>query len=148
LHYWRKENPRKRSAQSRRYYQAHKKRIQARNDDRRKERLDYLRAWQREHPNYQSRWQQENSGKCIIYAARRRTRKAKVANTLTQEQIDFEMNIAQTIWPDEELHIHHIVPISKKGNHSWGNIMAIPVSLNHSIGNKLPEEVYRQKELF
>jgi len=83
----------------------------------------------------------------VAREARRRVRKARVANTLTQEQIDFETNIAQAMWPDEELHIHHIVPLSKKGNHSWGNIMVIPATLNLSIGDKLPEEVYQQLEL-
>lgn len=72
---------------------------------------------------------------------------ARVANTLTQEQIDFEMNIARAMWPDEALHVHHIVPISKGGGHAWGNIMVIPALLNLGIGDKLPQEVYKQLSL-
>lgn len=93
------------------------------------------------------RWKQANPEKQAAQAARRRARKARVADTLTQNQIDFETRIAKSMWPSEDLHLHHIVPISKGGNHSWGNIMIIPALLNCSIGDKLPEEIYKQETL-
>lgn len=128
----------------------------------REERLAYHRDWRKRNPEYQQRWyqrnreakliqsrcwEQRNRDKRRIIGLRRRACKAKVANTLTQQQIDFETNIACSMWPDEKLHIHHIVPISKGGGHTWGNIMVIPAVLNQSIGDKLPEEVYQQLEL-
>ncbi len=106
--------------------------------------------WRKDNPKKahasSHRYYQAHPDDWRIRKIRRRARKAQVANTLTQAQIDFETNIAQSMYPDKKLHIHHVVPISKGGNHSWGNIMVIPASLNCSIGDKLPQEVYQQKD--
>lgn len=108
----------------------------------------YQHSWRQKNSKrrraYLHDWYQENPQKRAGYLANYRARKAKVANTLTQEQIDFETNIARAMWPGEDLHIHHIVPISKGGGNTWGNIMVIPATLNLSIQNKLPEEAYKQ----
>jgi len=84
--------------------------------------------------------------KAVAIKARYKARKRGVADTLTSEQLEFERKIGQATYPGEELDLHHIVPLGK-GNHSWGNIIFIPASLNRSIGNKLPREVFEQLTL-
>ena len=96
---------------------------------------------------YKRRWWQENPEKGAALQARLQARKRGVADTLTPEQLDFERKIVEATYPGEELHLHHLVPLGK-GNHSWGNITFIPKGLNCSIGDKLPQEVYQQKEFF
>jgi len=139
---WYKNNREKMRAADRRYRQRHPERRRASRqrwleceDNRKKARLCI------------ARWHQNNPRKKVALNARRRARNRGVANTLTQEQIDFETSIARAMWPDEDLHIHHVIPLSKGGGHAWGNIMVLPASLNLSIGDKLPEEAYKQSAL-
>lgn len=136
----REENPEKVAASMRRWQQKNLEKVVA-----------YNRQWRRENPKkkaaYDRRWQQANPEKVAARGARRRARKKGVANTLTTKQVEYEMNIARAMYPDEELHLHHLVPISKEGNHSWGNVIFVPAWLNARIGDRLPEKVYEQGRL-
>lgn len=108
----------------------------------------FNRRWHARHPNYNQRWEKQNPEKSAARnrreQARRRARMAKVASTLTPQQAEFERRIGEATYPDEKLHMHHLVPISKGGGHTWGNITFIPASLNHGLGNRLPEAAYEQ----
>lgn len=159
---------------SSRYYYRHREKCLATmrryHEEHREEYLAYQRRWQHqwwkknaeiaraisrryywEHHTEQrlrhSQWKKQNRNQCTILENNRRARKLCVPNTLTQEQIDFERTIAQAMWPQEDLHLHHLVPISRGGGHTWGNIIFIPASLNLKIHCKLPQEIYRQLSL-
>lgn len=96
---------------------------------------------------YKRQWRRDNPGKNQTTVNRRRAHKQNVANTLTPKQLEFERKIGEATYLGEELHLHHLVPFSKGGGHTWGNIAFIPSSLNLSIQDKLPEEVYIQMGL-
>lgn len=134
--YWKQNNPEKVAATRRRYREANREEI-----------LAGLHRWQEANPDYYRRYQQENPDKVAAINARRRAHKKVVADSLTLEQIEFERKIGEATYPGEKLHMHHLVPLSRDGGHTWGNIVFIPVSLNLSIGDRLPEEVYEQLAL-
>lgn len=139
------------AAQNRRYRKAHQKEVLAYRQKHREGRAAYNHRWREKNLEYdvarKLSWQKENPEKVAAMNARRNARKRNVVNTATPEQIEFERMISKATYPGEKLELHHPVSFSKGGNHSWGNIMFIPMSLNRSIGNKLPEEVYQQLEL-
>jgi hypothetical protein len=149
---YREENREKISANKRRYYLEHRGKIliqvqQHRQDNREKILVSrHRRYWEnREEILAHNRCRyQKNPEKAIACAAHRRARKRGVASTLTPEQLEFERRIGEATYPGEKLHLHHLVPLGK-GNHSWGNITFIPASFNQSIGDKLPEEIYKQR---
>lgn len=120
---WREGHREQELARMRRWYEAHREEVLIRR------RQDCQR-----HPE-----------KAANMHALRKARKRGVAHTATPENIEFErkMGIA-TYGPGEVLQLHHCIPFSRDGNHSWGNIMFIPAWLNLSIKDKLPREVYRQ----
>jgi len=95
-------------------------------------------------PSYWTQWKRRNRDKVRASTQRRRVHKQSASDTLTPEQIQYELNIGQSMYPNEELALHHVVPISRGGGHTWGNIIFIPSALNSSIGSKLPQEVYKQ----
>lgn len=111
----------------RRYYREHHERCLTRARHYREKNRNKVRALWRRHK------------------ARKKARRRAVANTLTPGQREFEREIGQATYPGKELHLHHVVPTSKGGGHTWGNITFIPALLNISIKDKLPEEVYRQR---
>ena len=121
------------------------------NQEHRKEQAARMRHYYKNCEEYREadlarsrRWTKENHDKKAAHAANRRAREKAVANTLTSERLKFERRIGEATYPGEELHLHHIVPIGRGGGHTWGNIVFIPSSLNLSIRDKLPEEVYKQ----
>lgn len=153
-------------ADSRRYYKENQEERIAYSRHYRKERPDYQRQYYQEHREKKaiqgrhyrekhrkaiatriSRWTQDNPDKVAAKHARRRANKLAVANTLTPEQLEFERAVGEATYPGEKLDLHHIVPFSKGGGHTWGNIIFIPSSLNRSVNDKLPEEVYKQEVL-
>ena len=153
---WQQANPEKMAANKALYREGHKEEIMA--YDRRyrqghqKEISARMRRWRKDHREEIStndrHWRKDHQEKVnILYPACRRARKKGVANTATPENIEFERKIGEAKYPGEKLALHHSISFSKNGNHSWDNIMFIPASLNRSIGNKLPQEVYRQLAL-
>lgn len=106
------------------------------------------RRWQKKNPEKEAtnhrRWRQANLERHATIQALRRARKRGVAHTATPEQIESKRKAGEVMYPGEKLDLHHVVPLSRDGNHSWGNIVFIPLSLNRSIGNKLPQDVYNQ----
>lgn len=142
-------------ARGRSYYHANTETCLERTQAWRENNRDYLKAYDRRAREQNKerrrrslrRWKKQNPEKLAVYDARYRAHKNAVANTLIPEQAEFERKIGEATYPGEKLHLHHIVPISKGGGHTWGNIAFIPVSLNMSIRDKLPEEVYMQMGL-
>lgn len=167
---YREQHRQKRAAYSRRYHHEHREERQTYKYHYRKTHRQEIAAYahryraghQEEHRAENRRWyaehrercgflvrryQQQNPEKVKALKACRRARKRSVANTLTPGQVEFERKIGEVVYPGERLHLHHLVPLSKGGGHSWGNIIFIPASLNMSIKGKLPEEIYRQETL-
>jgi len=124
----------------RRYRQEHREQEIARGIQWQKDNPDRARASAR-------RWYKANPEKAAARDARRRACQRGAIIVLTLEQEAFKRKVGEAIYPGEELDLHHIVPLSRGGGHSWGNIVFISASLNRSISDKLPEEVYRQLDL-
>ena len=78
---------------------------------------------------------------------RRRALKNGAADSLIATQREFERRIGEAQYPGEPLHLHHIVPLSRGGGHTWGNISFVPAPLNIYIGDALPQEIYKQLRL-
>lgn len=97
---------------------------------------------------YQQEWAWKNRKKVLAIAARYRARKCNLADTLTEEQIKQLVAIGMAMYPGEKLHLDHIVPISKGGGTTRANIHAIPARLNMFKSNRLPQEIYKQVQLF
>ena len=143
-----------------------------------RDRRAYYRGWREEHPDYQRsyyeenlekilayaclyrevnrenilafrrRWGKENPDKIVVNSALRRARKHSLPDTLTSGQAEHLFRVAQAIYPGEELQLDHIVPLSKGGGTTLANMHVIPARLNQSKADALPQEVYRQVELF
>lgn len=117
----------------------------------RRRRLLYNREWYRANRNEQlarhREWSSQNPDKIALNQARRRARERQVPETLTPQQAELLFCIGETMYPGKELHLDHIVPISKGGGTTLANMQAIPAALNLFKGDKLPREVYIQEEL-
>ena len=156
MYRWQQAHRKEVAAYNRRYREVHQEKKAAYmcryTEEHREEKAAYDHLWNEAHREeraaYIHRWQQANPEKVAVIHTRRRAHKRGVANTLTQEQIEFERKIGEATYPGEKLHLHHLVPVSKNGGHTWGNIAFIPASLNMGIRGKLPEEVYKQLSLF
>lgn len=146
--HWRTKNLDKVAAINRRWRAKNPDKIAAINQRWRKKNPDYQYDWRQKNPRdrriYMRRWCEENPEKCVANTAHRRALKKGVPNTLTPKQLEFEKKIGEATYPGEKLHLHHLVPFSKGGGHTWGNIMFIPASLNLSIQGRLPEKAYKQ----
>lgn len=137
---WREANREKEQARCRRWREGHPKEDLARHHR-------YYQQHRKEKATHVHRWREANPERVVVFSAHRRAHKLAVADTLTPGQTEFERKIGEATYPGEKLHLHHLIPLSKSGNHSWGNIIFIPASLNSRIGNKLPREVYQQESL-
>lgn len=139
-----------------------------------KEYLAYLARWRQENPDYQRRkvvcaecgrekphhakglcqvcynrlnWKGDSPERQAARNARRLAHKRNVPCTLTSRQLEEEFKIARTLYPGEDLHIHHLIPLSKGGGTTLANIQVIPGALNLAIGDRLPGEIYKQLTL-
>lgn len=138
-------NKKKVLACTQRYYQENKE-----------QHAGWMRTWWRRNKRrlleYRSRmnrrWRQENPGKERALKARRRARETAVPSTLTPVQAERLLDIGRAMYPGEQLHLDHIVPLSKGGGTTLANMRAIPASLNLSKHDKLPEDVYEQQPLW
>ena len=120
--HWRKEHQEKKAASARRYYEAHQEK-------------EIIRS---------RHWRKENPEKAAAQFARRQAHKNATPDTLTPGQIRRLFVIGQAMYPGKNLHLDHIIPLSKGGGTTLANMHAIPSGLNLSKYNKLPEEVYKQ----
>lgn len=93
------------------------------------------------------RWRGGISNNSAIYSARYQGRKRNLPDTLTAEQAEELLAIGQATYPGKELHLDHVVPLSKGGGTTYANMHAIPARLNLSKRDALPREIYRQLEL-
>ena len=78
---------------------------------------------------------------------RRKARKKALPDTLTTEQAEHLLVIGRAVYPGEELHLDHIVPLSRDGGTTLANMHAIPARLNQSKNDALPQEIYKQLTL-
>jgi len=138
---WGENNRDKKAANHRRWQRENRDKVNATN-----------RRWQRDNREKATarvrRWRRENPERATATRARRRAREQMLPDTLTPEQARQLIDIGRTIYPEEELHLDHIVPVSRGGGTTFANMRAIPASLNCSKQDALPEEVYRQEELW
>ena len=141
IYHWQRENPKRVAAINHRYYEKNRKQQAA------SMRQSYEKNREKRLA-YQHCWKQDNPDKVAANKTRRRGCKLAVANTLTVEQLEFERRIGEATYPGEKLHIHHLVPLSKGGGNTWGNILIIPARIHRNIGTRLPEEIYQQLPLF
>jgi len=115
--------------------------------DNRERALENQRRWKAANPDKLREWDQCNPEKVIAKTARYRAHKRGLPNTLTAEQIERLLIIGQAIYPGQELHLDHIIPISKGGGTTLANMHYIPAHLNLSKGDKLPQEILEQLAL-
>lgn len=149
---WRRENPEKEAAVKRRYAKRHPEKVAASKRRWQRENPEKVaastRRWEENNPERvaarQRRYCQANPEKMAAKNARRAARRRNAPCTLTLKQVEEEFAIARSLYPGEDLHIHHLVPLSKGGGTTLANIQVIPRELNLTIGDKLPEEVYTQ----
>jgi 5-methylcytosine-specific restriction endonuclease McrA len=90
-------------------------------------------------------WAKNNPEKKAAKYARREAQKRRLPDTLTIRQAVHLFTIGQAMYPDERLHLDHIVPLSKGGGTTLANMHAIPARLNCSKNDALPQEVYKQE---
>lgn len=147
-HRWYEENKERILAQDRHHYQIHREQQLARRRHYYETHREMERAYCQEHREeraiYRRQWQKNNPEKRAGGFARRQAYKHSLPDTLTPEQAERLLVIGRTMYPGEELHLDHIVPLSKGGGTTWANMHAIPGWLNDSNGDALPREAYCQ----
>jgi len=124
-------------AYKRRYRQEHREQCNA-------SKRRYHKKYRDKEQAYQRRWRRNNPDKRRIYALRRQANKRNLPNTLTNEEARHLLAIGHTMYPGEELHLDHIVPLSRGGGTTYANTHAIPARINCSKQDALPEEAYQQ----
>jgi hypothetical protein len=166
LRRYHEKNREKHLVQMRHYDQEHREEKRAYNHqyylDHQEEGITYTRRYREEHPDHarryredhqeeeiarHRRWAQENPDKCVAKTARRRALKRNLPNTLTPQQAQHLFAIGHAMYPGEELHLDHIVPLDKGGGTTLANMHAIPARLNQSKHDALPQEIYKQGEM-
>jgi len=95
--------------------------------------LQQIRAWNKRNKKNQKR--------------RRRALKAGRPATLSTEDERIILEIGRATFPGEDLHLDEVVPLSKGGGFTRGNVRAIPAWMNIWKSDKLPQEVYEQLAL-
>ena len=164
---WNAANPERRRASERRYYECHPEKVKAkcsryhqkhrekRNDgsriyhwEHREEILTRKRNYHKEHQKeglaYEREYYQKHPERILSKNARRQARKRNLPDTLTAGQAIQLLAIGQATYPGQKLELDHVVPITKGGGTTLANTHYIPMILNRSKGNKLPEELYQQ----
>lgn len=162
MHHWYEETKEKRSAQHkhwleanpdyyRHYYIEHREEGQAarrRNyKAHREERIAAQRRRRKANPDYGRHYRQENPEKDALHHARRKAHKLTVPDTLTRQQIICLLAIGRAVYPGEQLHLDHVVPLSKGGGTTLANTHYIPARLNGSKKDALPQDAYQQLTL-
>ena len=112
----------------------------ARNRDRERERT---RHWAQKNKDkvvgYTLKWQKKNLDKCRNNAAARRARKKEngVFQITDQERKALLAGPCVACGLTENIHIDHIIPISRGGRHSVGNLQSLCASCNISKSDML-----------
>ena len=107
----------------------------ARNRDREKERT---RRWAQENRekvvSYTLKWQKQNLDKCRYNVAARRARQRDngVFTITGREKKALLAQPCAECGSTENIHIDHIIPVSRGGRHSIGNLQALCASCNIS----------------
>jgi len=126
--------------QKRQYYEANKERLLA-------YKRQHYRNHREEYREHNRRWWKNNPEKAAMIRGRRYARSYANPNTLTGEEAKQLLAIGQALYPGQELHLDHIVPLSRGGGTTLANIHAIPAKTNIAKGDTLPGEIYEQLEL-
>lgn len=116
-------------------------------EEHRQERLIYREKWYRANQDYFPRWRKNNPDKIRAQSQQRKAWEQSAYCDLSLDDIEEILAIGHAVYPGEDLHLDHVVPISKGGNTTRANIHAIPARMNQSKGNKLPSEAYGQLAL-
>lgn len=143
---WYQRNRLKRLAQTRAYQQAHKEAYRERSrvydatPSRRAKRNASTRVWRKAHPEANA-----------AYHARRKARlrnpdviseaKSTALIRAWKKQRVFTCYYCQLFFPTRQLHIDHIIPISKGGSHTVGNLCRSCDSCNLKKRDLLVEEI-------
>jgi len=112
----------------------------AQNPEKERERT---RRWAQENPErvvqYSLDWQKRNPDKCRYNSAARRVRKKEngvFAITENEKQMLLS-NPCVECGSNEKIHIDHIIPVSRGGRHSIGNLQTLCASCNMSKSDML-----------
>lgn len=138
-------------ANCRRYYQDHRDKVKIRHLHWREKNPNYSRRWAKENPErvrmLNCRWGRQNPERKAASEARRKARKQNLPNTLTEGERKELFLIGQATYPNQKLHLDHVVPISKGGGTTRANVHYIPAKVNLSKKDKLVAEIYIQLPL-
>lgn len=133
-----KENAEALLSKQRRYREENSKRIRANERRRREENPDKV-------SRSQQRWRKENAPLLAAHAANRRARKAAatIGNPVAIKERVAAIYEEACVWcgATDNIHVDHIIPLSKGGAHSVENLQALCSSCNQKKGNKLPVEL-------
>jgi 5-methylcytosine-specific restriction endonuclease McrA len=129
---WRSNNAEKHKANSRKYYSEHK-------EQHRQSGLSWQRANKDKVAAANKKWEQANPESRRRRTANRRARLQKVftGQITLKEIIKFYANPCFYCGSNKEITLDHIIPISKGGSHSIGNIVSACQSCNYSKHDKL-----------
>ena len=135
------ENKEKRAATRKKYYAANKEKIAAHNKEYRAENKERIAGWKRE-------WSRKNPEKSSTSThTRRALKKGNGTFRITQK---FMRNLYNSpcvsCGASERIEADHIIPISKGGRHSEGNLHSLCRSCNSSKHTKLWIEFIAEKK--
>lgn len=140
---YRQEHCEEMQVYQRRYDEEHREERREYDRRRRKENPEKVRAIHLKYRKFNKSYPEKNR----LNASRRRARERSVPDTLTSERAEELLAIGQATYPGEKLHLDHVIPISKGGGTTPGNVHFIPVPLNRRKWSKLPREIYEQLPL-
>lgn len=147
MRHWRKVNPERKQALDRAYRERTPSNIRHAGEDPKK-RKAWKHRYRQRHQDaiaaYGRNWKQKNPEKVAAQKARRKARKENLPDTLTSAQAERLLKIGRAMYPGEELHLDHVVPLSRGGGTTLANMHAIPARLNCFKGDALPEQIYTQ----
>lgn len=129
-----------------RYYEENRSAILDKRSGYRKDNRDSIRTynkqWREKNPEYHSSYKKKNREKENEYYHRRRTRQLLQGDFTILEKETRRLYSSGCIACDshEDISIDHIIPISRGGRHSVGNLQPMCISCNSSKGTQLMVE--------
>ena len=161
---YRKNNKEKLKEYFKEYYKNNKDKIKKNTKEYQENNKEKVREYKKEYRSrdktknmmkeYLKEYQKNNKDKMIFYSSQRRVLRAGNGGSYTQEQYRemleyFEYKCAYTGESIEDnLHIDHIIPVSKGGTSYIWNLIPVTPSANMSKSNKNIEDWYREQEYF